>query len=922
MARPRLNLLEQLTTVFFGSPRARILTSAFGIVVAVLLAYLFQSSQRIESVALPTGLGRADAPEIGSVVPDQAPDVLVLNSYHVGYTWSDNEVAGILAKLSEGSRPANVAVEYLDCKRFPAMDHFDRVRDLLAAKYASHPPSVVLVADNPALLFALLYRHEPFLRAPIVFCGINGFNAAMLGDATDMTGVAEVLDGATTIRTALLLQPGVREVFVAHDDTVTGKASRREVEAELRALQGVEVHYLEKMPLAELLARVEKLPPDSVLLALSYSIDAEGRVVNHEQIAHLLSQHSSVPVYGVHQERLGYGILGGSLTGGRLQGERAAEMVQRILAGEKVSSIPVDLKSPTRLMFDYPQLERFGIPQSALPPNAIVVNRPVSMLVAYRSLFASAATLVLVLISGIALLGLSIYRRQQAEAALSESERNFKTLFESAADMMFIEGPDGRMLDANAEAVRALGYEKPALLGITIHEITAPEHHQSLAQSRESAAEGRSSVLECELVTKTGTRIPAELHSRAVAFSTGQAVLTIARDISERRKAEAERNRLFAQFAESQKMESIGRLAGSVAHDFNNILTSIFGYGQLLLHAIPSDDSRHRHVQVIQQAAESAAALTRQLLQLSRGQSLDVRIVQINQVVERVQLLLARVLGDQVGVEFRPGETLPVRADPGQLEQVVMNLVVNARDAMQSGGTVVIETSTMAPPGGPDGQPFVELSVTDTGIGMPPEVQARIFEPFFSTKDPSKGTGLGLATVRGIVDQCRGRIIVDSALGRGTTIRVLLPAVLQETKQPATDEPPKAVERTGRETVLVVDDNDSIVSMLSVSLAALGYEVLGASHPGRALALARARHGPIDLMVTDVVMREMNGRELALAIRGLRPGIKLIFMSGHTENLISEQEVRELGATLVQKPFTPSDLAMVVREVLGRASSP
>ena len=913
MPGTRPSVLIQLSSVFFGSRRARVLSSVFAVVISLLLAYLWHASQRIESVANPVGLGRPDEPVVDAVDPTTTPQVLLLNSYHRGYSWSDNEVDSVAATLRDSEPHASLAVEYLDCKRFARMEHFDRVRELLVAKYGAHRPSVVIAADNPALIFALRYRNDLFAGTPIVFCGINGFEPSMLRGQTDITGVAEVLDGLTTIRAARELQPGIRKVFVVHDYSVTGLASRREVESELRDLKGLDVQYLEDLPLDKLLARVETLPADSVLLALSYSLDADGRVVDHEQIAHLLSSHSPVPVYGLHAERLGYGIIGGSLTGGRLQGRRAAQMAQQLLAGVPASSIPIDVRSPTELMFDYPLLERFHIPAKSVPKAATVVNRPVSLLVSYRGLFASTVALILVLSSGIFMLGLNVFRRQKAEVALSESERKFKTLFESAADIMFIEGEDGRLLDANGEAARVLGYERKELLSLSVREIAAPEYHATLLDSRRHASDGQRAVLECELISRDRTRIRAELHSRAIDFSGGRAVLTIARDLSERLKAEAERDRLFAQFAQAQKMETIGRLAGSVAHDFNNILTSIFGYSQLLLQTLPADGEPRRYVSVIQRAAESAAGLTRQLLALSRKRVVEVHPVSLNDIVDNLQLLLARVLGDQVRIDFRPGVLRPVRADPGQIEQVVMNLVVNARDAMPDGGTIIIETSLTEQPDDPSGRALVKLSVIDSGVGIPPDIQKKIFEPFFTTKEASKGTGLGLATVDGIVRQHDGRISIDSELGKGTTISVCFPAEPDSLDRQMPSTRHVEPQHVGRECVLMVDDDEAIVSVLGVALSSMGYEVLSTSSATEALTLARSRPDSIDMLVTDVVMREMNGRQLANEVRALIPGIKLVFMSGYTDDIIADGDVRALGATMVQKPFKPEELAKEVR---------
>jgi CheY-like chemotaxis protein len=368
-------------------------------------------------------------------------------------------------------------------------------------------------------------------------------------------------------------------------------------------------------------------------------------------------------------------------------------------------------------------------------------------------------------------------------------------------------------------------------------------------------------------------------------------------------------------------MEAIGRLAGGIAHDFNNILTAILGYGDLASSTLAPDSPLRANLEEIHHAAERAAGLTRQLLIFSRKQVLQPKILDLNAEVEGTERLLRRLIGeDVVLVTTLTAGVRPVRADPGQIEQVILNLAVNARDAMPRGGRLTIETANVdfdetwaeQHPGTPPGR-YVLLAVSDSGTGMDEATKSRIFEPFFTTKEAGKGTGLGLATVYGIVEQAGGRIEVESEPGRGAKFRIYLPSVEGVPVSASSGSSRRAVR--GTETVLVVEDEGQVRRLITKTLGAFGYEVLEAAQPAEALRLCREHPKPIHLLLTDVVMPGMNGPDLAGRCRGLRADVKVIFMSGYTADAMPLQGI-EPGLNFLSKPFTPSALASKVREVL------
>lgn len=370
-------------------------------------------------------------------------------------------------------------------------------------------------------------------------------------------------------------------------------------------------------------------------------------------------------------------------------------------------------------------------------------------------------------------------------------------------------------------------------------------------------------------------------------------------------------------------MEAVGRLAGGVAHDFNNLLTAISGHAQILLEDLPADDPARADIEEISRAADRAADLTRQLLAFSRKQMLRPQVLDPNALIGEIQKMLRRLIGEDIELITRLAPDLgAVRADPGQLEQVIMNLAVNARDAMPTGGRLLIETRNvelgeddarrLAPlqPG-----PHVVLIVSDTGAGMDESTRERIFEPFFTTKEKGKGTGLGLSTVYGIVQQSGGHIWVYSEPGQGTTFKIYLPRVdARPEAAPAPSDADGA--HNGREVVLLVEDEDAVRSLARRILEKRGYTVLTARTGPEALRIAERHDGPIHLILTDVVMPEMSGRELAERIAPTRPDARTLFMSGYTEDDVLRRGVLNEGAAFLEKPFTPSALAQKVREVL------
>jgi len=512
--------------------------------------------------------------------------------------------------------------------------------------------------------------------------------------------------------------------------------------------------------------------------------------------------------------------------------------------------------------------------------------------------------------------------RNVAAQALAESEAHYRVLFERHPNPLWVYDLEtAAFLAVNEAAVQHYGYSRQEFLGMRLEAIRPQEDVERLRDYRSTLEAGLVEAGEWRHRKKDGTIIDVDITRHTLTFAGRPAALAIARDITQRKSLEA-------QLLQAQKMEAVGRLAGGVAHDFNNLLTAILGSADLLLESLGPDHSEREEAEEIRKAALRAADLTRQLLAFSRQQVLAPQVLDLNEVVANMDKMLRRVIGEDIDLRTAPSRDLgAVRADRGQLEQVVMNLAVNARDAMPKGGKLTIETANMeldeayarehpvVKPGS-----YVMLAVSDTGVGMDAETRARIFEPFFTTKPKGKGTGLGLATVYGIVKQSGGYIWAYSEPGRGTSFKIYLPRV-EDVAVPARSTPATTPSLRGSETILLVEDQEEVRRLVRRVLEARGYTVLVAASGAEALQVAATHAGPIQLLVTDVIMPAMSGREVGLLVAAARPEAKVLYLSGYADESIVHHGVLEPGIAFLQKPFTAQGLARKVREVLDTPAS-
>ena len=517
-----------------------------------------------------------------------------------------------------------------------------------------------------------------------------------------------------------------------------------------------------------------------------------------------------------------------------------------------------------------------------------------------------------------AALKIDVEQRIKAEQGLRISETKYRELFEHSPYGIYLSSSEGRLLEANSALVTMLGYgSREELLSEDLNKVYECAEDRQEARRR-CERPGGVDVVQVNFRRKNGDRIVVQLNGRCIRDADGATVgfEVIVEDITERQKLER-------QFLQAQKMDAVGRLAGGVAHDFNNVLGVILGYTELLKPTFPAEDARSKQLREIEKAGKRAASLTRQLLAFSRQQVIQPVVLNLNSVVMEMERMLRRLIGEDIDLTIALEPALgSVRADRGQVEQVLMNLAVNSRDAMPKGGSLVISTNnaeldeaytsqhSFAKPG-----KYISLSVSDNGCGIPKELQSHIFEPFFTTKQPGQGTGLGLSTVYGIIKQSQGHVSLYSEPGTGTTFKIYLPLV-EERAEPGTAAENVTSLSRGTETVLLVEDQPDLLELTQTCLTRQGYRVFSARNGEAALELAGKHPGEVNLLLTDLVMPGMSGRDLAQMLLRTQAGMKVLYMSGYTRDLITKHGVLDADVFLLEKPFTIDSLCRRVRQVL------
>ncbi len=916
------------------------------------------------------------------------PRILVLNSYNLGYDWSEDEMAGVRDALSKAFPRVELFIEHLDTKKFHTKEHFPRLADLLETKYANRKLDVIIAMDNAALEFALQYRQRISPGTALVFCGINDYEPAMIAGQSRITGVAEYHDSVGTLGLALQLHPAARNVVVIHDYTDTGLAIRRELKKSAARYPGITLEFFDELSLQSTVEKLKGLSADYLVLMLSYTIETGGRTFSHSEASRLVSSASPVPVYSVYAAQLGNGVVGGRMMKGETQGQKAAELAVRIIGGERPENLPVITDNLSRPMFDYRVVKKFDINPARLPNDTILINKPPSTFAINKTAVWSGSLFILFSSVGLTVLILNIRKRRRLEEMLhikidqlqesqeelqateemlraqvddysqsqdelqateemlreqigeyqithdqllateemlriqleevAESSQKFKAVFDhSPITVALTSLPDGTFSEVNQGFIDMFGYPRQEAVGKTTVELGVwlyeADRKRYLQQLQEN---GYVHNFETQMKRKNGREFTVLFSGVLLDISGKPCALSAVMEITEQK-------RLYSQLLQSQKMEVVGQLAGGIAHDFNNMLAGIMAAAELLKMRLPADEKNHKMVDTIIEATTRSADLTRELLTFSRKGTALSKPVNIHEVITAVTNLLERTIDRKIQLSVRLERGMPVvMGDQTQLQNALLNLGVNARDAMPQGGTLTYTTAVknldesvcrslglVLEPGS-----YLEITVSDTGIGMTTEVMEHIFEPFFTTKVVGKGTGLGLAAVYGTVRNHRGDVCVQSELGTGTVFKLFLPMGTEEIT--SSDHSGDIVTGTGG--VLLVDDEEILRDIGRDLLEDLGYTVYLAEDGGRALEVFDRHRDDILLVMLDMIMPKMGGKETFLRLREQDPELKVLFCSGFSRDGTGD-ELLKLGASgFIQKPYSRSELSRAVAEILGQ----
>ena len=873
----------------------------------------------------PAGAPAADT-------PDRARRILIIPSYNFDYKGIQWFLQGVMAEFAE-HKPFKVSLSFenLQLATHPGdRRYMDTMAAALKIKYSIEKPDLIIVQYKQALQFVENYGREIFGEVPVVFAGLSVEGYAQDRLPRHYTGIVASFSAAKNMDLILRNHPKVSRIYLVSGTSPVEKNLVDEAIREANAYHGrFDFVPLNDLTFPALLERLTKLEDGSAVMYQALQLDAAGKVFVPAQAAVEIAKAARVPVYGMLDTYMGGGIVGGFLINHDLLGRRAAEIAMQWLLTGTVPETALKREAIGSYRFDGRQLKRWGIDPEGLPAGSAIEFKTFSLWDAYHREIIGG--ICLLLIQTILILGLlwNRHTRIRAEQRMRESEERFRFIFERSTIGKALTDLDGKYVRINQSFADMLGYTIEEIQQTDFTRITHPEDVTEGRKSIQSLLAGEQHLYRREkrYLHKSGAIVWADVGTALLRDEQGKPLhlITSIVDITQRKRAEAEQEKLQAQMLQLQKMESVGRLAGGVAHDFNNMLGVILGHTEMAMDQVDRESPLRYNLQEVQKASRRSARLTNQLLAFARRQIVAPRVLDLNETVEGMIKMLNRLIGEDVDLDWLPGADLwPIRMDPSQIDQVLVNLCINARDAIAGVGRITIETKNAAfdadyclshqdcVPG-----EYTLLVISDNGSGMDRETLSHIFEPFFTTKGIGQGTGLGLATVYGIVRQNSGFITVYSEPGQGSTFQICLPrhSGTPDALRPEGPEEPGA---RGQETVLLVEDQPELLNITRRMLQRQGYTVLAASGPAEAIRLAKAQAGQIHLLMTDVVMPEMNGRDLAVNLLSVFPNLKILFMSGYTANVIAHQGVLDEGVHFLQKPFSRRELAAKIREALDR----
>lgn len=872
-------------------------------------------------------------PEADKTQPKAAkPHVLIVHSYHQGMQWTDDIGSALQEELSAH---AELFVCYLDVKRFPGRLHTKEAIERLDRWVRKSEPQLIITVDDFAFELVQSQRKTLPGSVPLVFGGLNTIPSPR---PPLCSGVVEAFNAEATIRLAKALQPGAKRLVLVNDETETGLANDHALSPILRGFPELKILRLGHESFEKTEAALASLNPktDFVLL-LSWNLDSSGQTRSYEEAIRRAHACSTAPIYGVWDFYLGEGLLGGQLLGGNSHGKQIAQLALKVLNGTPTDALPIIAQASTKPVIDQRELTRFGLDASHLGENVEIAFAKHSVWHEYKGLILGTGLLVFMQGLFIAWLTKALFERRRAQLRLKTSTENLRLTIESSSDAIITTNASGLIEIFNPAAEQLSGWAASDAKG---------EHIDSIVKlERERADSPPIPPLATAILSRRlrFSAVPAcfrcrDLTERVISFSASpiqtendseapcHGLLLAIRDITRNRQ-------LQDQLRQSQKLESIGLLAGGIAHDFNNILQVINGNLGLLTEECRLPPDQHSYLEEIVSAAKRAGELTRQLLAFGRRQHLQMKPVELANLIQALLRMIQRLIGTNIEITSTVPE-LPcwVHADSGQIEQVILNLCVNARDAMPQGGRLSvtltrcqIEDEDLSRFRGLNRGAYIKCSISDTGTGIAPEMLGSIFEPFFTTKKAGQGTGLGLSVVQGILQQHKGVIQVYSEVGTGTTFHFLLPEI--PAPGPEEREATKIAQQTSLSDteenaglILLADDDPSIVRLVADSLRRHGFEVITAQDGLEACELAKTYGPKFGAVILDVIMPRLGGIEAAREIQEHVPQLPIIICSGFPGKL-SKTLQPDPSWVWLSKPFPIQELLNALRLALRRKDS-
>ncbi len=871
-----------------------------------------------------------------AVHADTQKRALLILSYHPTFPTFFDQIEGVRS----GFEGQNIAldIEFMDTKRFTDPQNLDNFYQSLAYKISKNPPyDIILVADDNALAFALMHEADLFAGIPVVFFGVNNQELALRQNENDLvTGVIKAVSMRETIALMADLSPGTDSIAVIVDDTLGGQGDLQTLNTLAGEFPGLsfQVLSLTEMSFAELAVALQAVDVGTPVLLLSAYNDSAGTTLSFDESLALITANLQAPLYHLWYHGMGKGVLGGVLISHFVQGQTAASLAVKILQGTPPSALPVIHISPNMAVFDYTQMVKFGIRPSDLPPDHVIINQPESFYVKYKNLVWTISTIFLVLSGLVIVLSVGMARQRAIELQLRASRERYRTYVDSAPYGVFVLDGYGRCLDANNKAAELTGYNQNDLLNVPFSSLMVGHKHETTLIFLDQAR--RLGWGEQELLFRRADGATFNMLVKAVPIGS-QEYLAFCSDITERLRAEQALQQSHTRLAQTldqltntqeqllrhERLAAVGQLAAGIAHDFNNILASIMLYADMASRDAHLSKVFRERMKTIVRQAERGATLVQQILDFARKSIVDLRPLNLSDFIQETVALLERTLPENISVTLsqEPGDYV-IEADSARIQQVVLNLALNARNAMPQGGSLHIALGKISAETpircvccdhSPTGS-WLSVAVSDTGSGIPDEVLGHIFEPFFTTRAPL-GSGLGLAQVYGIVKQHGGHIAVETAVGQGTTFTFYLHATTATTSHFIMTK--SGIPQGHQETILVVEDDASVRTALMDILQSLNYRTLAAANGREAIRCLTQEQSDIALILSDQVMPEMGGLELAQELLSQQIPGKILLVTGHS---LGETAVTQLPPNILgwlKKPLAMETIAQEISAILA-----